>query len=80
MKAEEQPKISVVIRKRPLNKKELARNETDVISVKFGETVLVSEYKYLLNHSGKRSILLNILRKVYSILTSPLIKQQVTRT
>lgn len=36
MKAEEQPKISVVIRKRPLNKKELARNETDVISVKFG--------------------------------------------
>ena len=42
MKADEQPKISVVIRKRPLNRKEIQRNETDVISVKAGETVIVS--------------------------------------
>ena len=45
MKTEEQPKICVVIRKRPLNKKEMQRNENDVISVKNEETVIVSEYK-----------------------------------
>jgi hypothetical protein len=46
MNIEEQPKICVVIRKRPLNKKELQRNEQDIVVVKNGETVIVSEYKY----------------------------------
>jgi kinesin family protein 2/24 len=45
MNIEDQPKISVVIRKRPLNKKEIQKNETDIVLVKNGETVIVSEYK-----------------------------------
>lgn len=45
MKPEEQPKICVVIRKRPLNKKEQQRNESDIISVQNGQTLIVSEYK-----------------------------------
>jgi len=31
--AVDQPKIRVVIRKRPLNKKEIGRNETDIVDV-----------------------------------------------
>jgi len=42
----EQPKILVAIRKRPLSKKEAARGENDTVSVKGGDTVIVSEYKY----------------------------------
>ena len=38
----EQPKILVAIRKRPLSKKEGARGETDIISVKNSDTVIVS--------------------------------------
>lgn len=45
MNIEEQPKICVVIRKRPLNRKEQQRNEQDIVAVKNGETVIVSEYK-----------------------------------
>lgn len=41
----EQPKILVAIRKRPLSKKEGSRGETDIISVKNSDTVIVSEYK-----------------------------------
>ncbi len=38
-------KISVVIRKRPLSRKELSRNEKDIIRTK-GETgVMISEFK-----------------------------------
>lgn len=37
----EQPKIRVVIRKRPLNKKELGRNETDVVDVNNSNEVKV---------------------------------------
>jgi hypothetical protein len=36
MNVDEQPKICVVIRKRPLNKKEIARNEQDIVAVKNG--------------------------------------------
>lgn len=49
-------KICVVIRKRPLNKKEIANNETDVVTVKNKETVIVSEYKYSMTYSGKKLI------------------------
>jgi kinesin family member 2/24 len=38
------PKISVVIRKRPLNKKEMGKNDTDIIEVR-GNTVCVKEMK-----------------------------------
>jgi len=38
----EQPKILVAIRKRPLSKKESTRGETDIISVKNSDTVIVS--------------------------------------
>lgn len=41
----EQPKILVAIRKRPLSKKELSKGETDMVSVKNGDTVIVSEMK-----------------------------------
>ena len=41
----EQPKILVAIRKRPLSKKETAKGETDIITVKSQDTVIVSEYK-----------------------------------
>jgi hypothetical protein len=33
MKSKETPKITVAIRKRPLNKKELQRAETDIIKI-----------------------------------------------
>jgi kinesin family member 2/24 len=41
----EQPKILVAIRKRPLSKKEATKGETDVVTVKSCDTVIVSEYK-----------------------------------
>ena len=39
------PKIRVVIRKRPLNKKELQRNEIDIIDKRGPQTVIVKELK-----------------------------------
>mgnify|MGYP000983182662 CR=1 FL=1 len=39
------PKIRVVIRKRPLNKKELAKNEIDIIEKRGPQTVVVKELK-----------------------------------
>ncbi|CAD8092995.1 unnamed protein product [Paramecium sonneborni] len=41
----EGPKITVVIRKRPLGKKELARGDQDIVQVKDQATVLLSEIK-----------------------------------
>lgn len=38
----EQPKILVAIRKRPLSKKENSRGETDIVTVKNCDTVIVS--------------------------------------
>ncbi len=41
MNIEDQPKIRVVVRKRPMNKKELGRNESDVVEVRGGASVIV---------------------------------------
>ena len=39
------PKIKVIIRKRPLNQKEIAKGETDIISIQNNSRVIVSEQK-----------------------------------
>ena len=39
------PKIRVVIRKRPMNKRETQRNETDIIDNRGTQTVIVRETK-----------------------------------
>lgn len=41
MNIEDQPKIRVVVRKRPMNKKELQRAETDIVEVRGGSSVIV---------------------------------------
>lgn len=46
MRANETPKITVAVRKRPLNKKELSRAETDIVRVGNAGQVIISEYKY----------------------------------
>ena len=38
-------KINVVIRKRPLGKKELAKNDIDIVDVKDNQTIVVREIK-----------------------------------
>ena len=45
MNSQGDSKICVVIRKRPLNKKEVNNNEEDIVVVQNQETVIVSEYK-----------------------------------
>jgi hypothetical protein len=45
MKFSDTPKITVAIRKRPLNRKELQRSETDIVRVSQGGSVTVSEFK-----------------------------------
>lgn len=39
------PKIRVAVRKRPLNKKEISKNEMDIIDIRNGNTVVVKELK-----------------------------------
>jgi hypothetical protein len=39
------PKIRVAIRKRPISKKELGRNDVDIIDVRGPQTVVVREMK-----------------------------------
>lgn len=39
------PKIRVVIRKRPLSKKELQKNEIDIIDIRGPQTAVVRETK-----------------------------------
>ena len=39
------PKIRVIVRKRPLTRKELSKNETDVVDIKDGNTIIVKETK-----------------------------------
>ena len=39
------PKIRVVVRKRPMNKKEIAKNEMDIIETKMDKTIIVKELK-----------------------------------
>ncbi|KAL4481486.1 hypothetical protein ABPG74_007575 [Tetrahymena malaccensis] len=40
-----EPRIKVVIRKRPVNKKEQAKSDVDIIEVKTGQSVIVKEMK-----------------------------------
>lgn len=40
------PKIKVYIRKRPLGKKEIMRNEQDILEIRDVQTVVVKENKY----------------------------------
>ena len=39
------PKIRVVVRKRPMNKKEIAKSDMDIIETKGGQTIIVKELK-----------------------------------
>ncbi len=39
------PKIKVVIRKRPISKKELGKGDVDIIDLRGPQTVVVSEMK-----------------------------------
>ena len=39
------PKIRVAVRKRPLNKKEAAKSEMDIIEIRNGNSVIVKELK-----------------------------------
>jgi hypothetical protein len=39
------PKIRVIVRKRPLGKKELLKNEMDIIEMRNSNTVVVKELK-----------------------------------
>ena len=42
------PKIRVVIRKRPINKKELLKNDTNIIEIRGSQTLVVRETKLLI--------------------------------
>jgi hypothetical protein len=39
------PKIRVVVRKRPLNKKELSKNDLDIIELRGPQKIIVKELK-----------------------------------
>jgi len=39
------PKIRVVVRKRPMNKKEIAKSDMDIIETKGDKTIIVKELK-----------------------------------
>jgi hypothetical protein len=39
------PKIRVVVRKRPMNKKEISKNDMDIIETKGEKTIIVKELK-----------------------------------
>lgn len=39
------PKIRVIVRKRPLNKKELLKNEMDIIEIRSRNNLIVKELK-----------------------------------
>lgn len=45
MDIQEIPKIKVIIRKRPLSKKEITKNDTDIIEIKSLQTLIVKELK-----------------------------------
>jgi hypothetical protein len=53
----EVPKIRVVVRKRPANKKEIQRNDIDIIELRASQTVVVKElkYKYYIKKKQSRS-------------------------
>lgn len=70
-KASEQPKIRVVIRKRPLNRKEAARGEQDVVEVAHSNEVIVREQKYLPYHAEPKWISLSTSKNITSSSTMP---------
>jgi hypothetical protein len=39
------PKIRVVVRKRPMNKKEITKSDMDIIETKANQTIIVKELK-----------------------------------
>ena len=39
------PKIKVVVRKRPINRAELSRNEIDIVEIRNSDTVVIKELK-----------------------------------
>jgi len=39
------PKIRVVVRKRPMNKKEISKSDMDIIETKASQTIIVKELK-----------------------------------
>jgi len=41
-----QPKIRVVVRKRPISQKEIESNDSDIIQKRENQTIIVSEIKY----------------------------------
>jgi len=44
------PKIRVVVRKRPINKKEISKSDMDIIETKGTQTIIVKELKYFFDH------------------------------
>ena len=42
----ELPKICVVVRKRPLSKKEIAKNDVDILEQRNSQTIVAKEFKY----------------------------------
>ncbi len=45
------PKIRVIVRKRPPNKKEIQKNDIDIIEPRGAQTVVVKELKYVIYYS-----------------------------
>ncbi len=57
------PKIRVVIRKRPVNKKEIQKNDADIIEVRRPQTVIVREMKYIKKKTCQNIHILSITMK-----------------
>lgn len=45
MQESKTPKIRVLVRKRPMNKKELSKGEVDIVGIEHDQTVIVKEQK-----------------------------------
>jgi hypothetical protein len=43
----EQPRIKVIVRKRPVSKKEKSKNDADILEQRGSQTVAVKEIKYM---------------------------------
>jgi len=43
----EQPRIRVIVRKRPVSKKEKTKNDADILEERGGQTIVVKEIKYI---------------------------------
>lgn len=68
-------KIVVVIRKRPLGKREIQKKEEDIVDVNGESSVIVKEVKYsYLSTIDKKLISQNIQKSICSILIQHLIK------